>query len=210
MKKLKSFINKNLEIFNKGKFEEINREYLVEAINALNPIIKIQEKYKKYDNDTFFNELKDGMIAVYLDFELINTEKHGLDAKKSYDENIWLEVKQVSFTSKSWSATFNDTNEEKANAFKDIKTFLAVGVLGRMTELLFIVYGQNPEIGEYLEEKVIECHRERRRSTQTISVPKLIKEYNFKIKAIDVDVTHLKKIFRMKYSGEDWWSENIE
>ncbi|WP_260807188.1 hypothetical protein [Ureaplasma parvum] len=36
---------------------------------------------------------------------------------------------------------FNDTTLEKAKAFSDIKTFLAVGVWDKMTDLLFIVYG---------------------------------------------------------------------
>lgn len=204
-----SFKNENLAIFKKGKFELLNREFITESLDALRPIVKIQEKYNKYDNDTFFNELKDGMIGAFLDYGLINIEKHGLDAKKTNEEK-WLEVKQVSFSSKSWGATFNDTTLEKAEAFKDIKTELAVGVWKGMSNLLFIVYGQNSRIGEYLEQKVNECHTSRRRSTQTISVRKLVEDYGFKIKAIEREKEEVKSIFRMKYSGNDWWSDNIE
>lgn len=156
-----NFLNQQLNIFEKGNFKEIDRDFITETTNAIIPIMNIQTKYNKKDNDSFFNELKDGMIAIYLGFDLINTEKHGLDAKKS-DSNEFLEVKQVSFSSKSWSATFNDTTLEKAEAFKDVKTTLALGVWDGMADLLFIVYGKNPKIGDYLEQKVIECHQNKK------------------------------------------------
>lgn len=41
-------------------------------------------------------------------------------------------------------------------------------------------------MGLYLEQKVKECHNESRRSTQTIGVSKLIKEFDFKMKPIDL------------------------
>ena len=129
-----SWKNEKLSIFEKGNFKPLNREFITETINALSPIINIQKKYNKLDNDTFFNELKDSNIGAYLDYGLINTEKHGLDAKK-INEDKWLEVKQVSFSSKSWSATFNDTTLEKAEAFKDIKTLLAVGVWDGISDI---------------------------------------------------------------------------
>lgn len=62
-------------------------------------------------------------------FELVNTQKHGFDAKKSHHENIYLEVKQASLSAKSWRMTFNDTSEEKAEAFMDKKMFLALSVV---------------------------------------------------------------------------------
>ncbi len=87
----------------------------------------------------FLNELRDSMVALYLDYELINIQKHGLDAKRSSSDEF-LEIKQVSFQSKTWSATFNDTTLEKAKVFCDIKTTLAVGVWNNISNLLFIVY----------------------------------------------------------------------
>ncbi len=204
-----SWKNEKLSIFEKGNFKPLNREFITETINALSPIINIQKKYNKLDNDTFFNELKDSIIGAYLDYGLINTEKHGLDAKK-INEDKWLEVKQVSFSSQSWSATFNDTTLEKAEAFKDIKTLLAVGVWDGISDILFLVYGQNFNIGEYLENKVKECNLNSRRSTQTISILKLVKEYNFKIKPINKTRQEVIQLFRLKFNGEDWWSDNIE
>lgn len=203
-----SWKNENLPIFNKGKFEPLNREFITESVKALSPIIDIQKKYNKWDNDTFFNELKDSIIGAYLDYGLINTEKHGLDAKK-ISEDKWLEVKQVSFSSKSWAATFNDTTLEKAEAFKDIKTELAVGVWDGISDILFLVYGKNFLIGEYLEKK-IKNRKSSSRSTQTISISSLVKKYNFKIKPINKSRQQVIQFFRMKFSGEDWWSDNIE
>ncbi|RCT49213.1 hypothetical protein DTQ32_01675 [Ureaplasma parvum] len=75
---------------------------------------------------------------------------------------------------------FNDTSLEKAKAFSDIKTFLAVGVWDKMADLLFIVYGKKPEIGEYVTKKVCESKQASRRFTQTISVRKLVKIINLK------------------------------
>ncbi len=116
------FLNQSLDFFNKGCFEPIDRNFITESYQALKPIEKIQNKYNKHDNDSFFNELRDSMVALYLDYDLINTQKHGLDAKK-VQSNEFLEIKQVSFQSKTWSAAFNDTTLEKAKVFCDIKTF---------------------------------------------------------------------------------------
>lgn len=124
-----NFKNQSLAIFNKDHFEPINREFLTQTTSAIAPLLKIQEEFKKLDNDTFFNEYKDSLIASYLNFELVNTQKHGLDAKKSHHENIYLEVKQASLSAKSWGMTFNDTSEEKVEAFMDKKMFLALSVV---------------------------------------------------------------------------------
>ena len=67
-----------------------------------------------------------------------------------------------------------------------------------------MVYGQNFNIGEYLENKVKECNLNSRRSTQTISILKLVKEYNFKIKPINKTRQEVIQLFRLKFNGEDW------
>lgn len=200
------FKNQNLDIFHKGNYQSINREFISEANHAMQHLVVIQKKYQKLDNDSFFNELKDGMIGAYLDFDLINIEKHGLDAKSS-ERNEFLEVKQVSFGTETWGATFNDTTYEKAEAFEDVKMFLAVGVWAGLSELLFIVYGQNPLIGEYLREKVDYFKAGNSvRSTQTISIKNLVSLYGFKILSPTKTKKEVQNIFRLKYKGEDWWS----
>ncbi|EMG81591.1 hypothetical protein HMPREF1432_00040 [Helicobacter pylori GAMchJs114i] len=92
------FLNQSLGFFNKGRFEPIDRNFITESYQALKPIEEIQNKYNKHDNDSFLNELRDSMVALYLDYELINTQKHGLDAKRSSNDEF-LEIKQVSFQS---------------------------------------------------------------------------------------------------------------
>ena len=95
-----TFKNQDLSIFHKGNYQEINRNFILEANHAIQPLVAIQQKYGKLDNDTFFNELKDGMVGAYLGYDLVNTEKHGLDAKNA-EHNHFLEVKQASFSAKS-------------------------------------------------------------------------------------------------------------
>ncbi|GAA9984718.1 hypothetical protein VN0998_01940 [Helicobacter pylori] len=187
------FLNQSLGFFNKGHFEPIDRNFIAESYQALKPIEEIQNKYNKHDNDSFLNELRDSMVALYLDYELINIQKHGLDAKK-VQSNEFLEIKQVSFQSKTWSTTFNDTT----------KTTLAVGVWNNISNLLFIVYGKHPKIGLYLEQKVKECHNESRRSTQTIGISKLIREFDFKMKPIDLKEQELINLFNLKFGHFSW------
>lgn len=146
--------DRKLDLFEKGKFISIDRGFMCEGHNALLSISKVQEKYNKKDTDTFINELRDSIAGYTLGFELVNVEKHGFDCKLSKDKDIYLEVKSASFIAKSWQATFNDTTFEKADAFKDKKVYLALAVWEKASDLLFICYGQNIEIGNYLEEKV--------------------------------------------------------
>ncbi|GAA6891388.1 hypothetical protein HpHNI78_00570 [Helicobacter pylori] len=51
----------------------------------------------------------------------------------------------------------------------------------------------------YLEQKVKECHNESRRSTQTIGISKLIKEFDFKMKPIDLKEQELINLFNLKF-----------
>ncbi len=62
------FLNQSLGFFNKGHFESIDRNFIAESYQALKPIEEIQNKYNKHDNDSFLNELRDSMVALYLDY----------------------------------------------------------------------------------------------------------------------------------------------
>ncbi|WP_121021602.1 hypothetical protein [Helicobacter vulpis] len=172
-----------LSLYDKGCFGRIDLNFVSQGIEALCRIAQVQRRYHKLDSDSLLNELRDSMVALHLGYDCINTDKHGLDARKSQSVEF-LEIKQVSFSSQSWSATFNDTTLEKAQVFKDPRTTLAVGVWESIADLLFIVYGQHRNIGDYLERKFIECKQAQRRSTQTLSLSKLLKEYGFYIKPI--------------------------
>ncbi len=172
--------DQDLNIFHKGNYVPINNDFLTEAVKAMQPLYSLQAKYNRHDTDTFINEVRDSLISRYLGFDLVNQNKHGLDAKKTSSEE-YLEVKQASFSAGSWGGTFNDTNLEKAEAFKDKKTYLAVAIWDGLTELLAIVYGQNREIGEHLEVAVRRVANSSTRSTQSISVGSLVKKYGFVI-----------------------------
>jgi hypothetical protein len=164
-------------IFNKGNFEPIKEDFQSEGKTSLRHLSLFQEKFNTFDTDTTINAIRDSIIASYLGYDLINTEKHGFDAKKS-KTGEFLEIKQCSITSGSWGGTWNDTNEEKAKAFGDPRVFTAVGVWRSAADLEFIVYGQNQKMGEYLYQKVI-SRKSGSRSTQSISIQKLIKDWGF-------------------------------
>ncbi|RUM55826.1 MAG: hypothetical protein DSY40_03325 [Nautilia sp.] len=147
---------------------------------ALEELTKFQEEFKIYDTDTTINEIRDSIVANYLGFDLLNFDKHGFDAKNS-KKNIFLEVKQCSIFSKRLGGTWNDTNEEKAKAFSDDRVYTAVGVWKGASDLQFIVFGQNKKLGEYLLERVKAVSNSSTRSTQSISIQKMIKEYGFDV-----------------------------
>ena len=172
-------------LYTKGNFEPINDAFIRDSYSALQKISDVQAQYNKNDMDTLLNELHDSIVGSYLGFRLVNTEKHGFDCKLDKDRGIYLESKVASLHSRSWSATFNDTTEEKAESFKDDKVFLALSIWDNAAKVCCIAYGQHPDIGEYLLEGV--RHHQQGltvRSTQTISFKKLIFEYKFKILSI--------------------------
>ncbi len=164
-------------IFTKGNFEPIHSEFKNEGIRSLDMLSDFQEKFKMFDTDTTINAIRDTIIADYLNYDLVNSDKHGFDAKKS-KTGEFLEVKNCSVSSTGWGGTWNDTNEEKALAFGDKRVFTAVAIWRGASDLEFIVYGQNKKMGEYLHSKVIN-RKSGSRSTQSISIQKLIKEWGF-------------------------------
>ena len=168
-----------MDIFEKGNFQPLPTGFLAKGRAALEALSSFQTEFEIYDTDTTINAIRDGIIANYLDYDLLNMDKHGFDAKKS-DKNEFLEVKQCSFSSKSWGGTWNDTNEEKAHAFSDERLFTVVAMWQGATDLAFMVYGQNPALGEHLHRLVVN-RKEGSRSTQSVSVQSLIKDFGFSV-----------------------------
>ena len=168
-----------MTIFEKGNYKSVPNEFRTFGISSLEGLSEFQEKYKIFDTDTTVNAIRDAIVANYLNFELLNFDKHGFDAKKINVEHF-LEVKQCSLSSESWGGTWNDTNEEKALAFSDIRLFTVVAVWKGASDLQFMVYGQNPALGEYLHSLVVN-RTPGSRSTQSISIQKLIKDFGFSI-----------------------------
>jgi hypothetical protein len=161
-------------IFTKGNFQPVKSQFKEEGIRSLNMLSEFQEKFEMFDTDTTINAIRDTIIADFLSYDLVNTDKHGFDAKKS-KTGEFLEVKNCSVSSQTWGGTWNDTNEEKAIAFGDKRVFTAVAIWRGASDLEFIVYGQHAKLGEYLFSKVT-TRKEGSRSTQSISIQKLIKE----------------------------------
>lgn len=169
-----------MDIFLKGDYQPIPVEFSNKGIVALNELTEFQKEFDSYDTDTTINEIRDSIVAMHLGYDLLNFNKHGFDAKSS-EHGTFLEVKQCSISSQSLGGTWNDTNEEKAMAFSDARLFTAVGVWKGASDLYFMVYGQNPALGEYLLERVRAVANTSTRSTQSISVSKMIKDYGFKV-----------------------------
>lgn len=189
----------HLDLFDKWNFQPIDNNFMVEWHEVLQEVQKVQEKYNKWDTDTFINELRDSIAWYTLWYKLVNIEKHWFDCKKDYNVDCFLEVKSASFVAKDWQATFNDTTLEKANAFKDKKVFLALAVWKDASDLLFICYGQNPEIWNFLEEKVKWFKAGNTvRSTQSLSVSKLVFDYWLKIIAVNKTKKEVKSLLQMK------------
>jgi len=167
-----------MNIFEKGDYKTVSHIFRTKGLFALKELTKFQKEFNIWDTDTTINEIRDSIVAHYLGFDLLNFDKHGFDAKSSKTGNF-LEVKQCSIFSKSLSGTWNDTNEEKAKAFMDKRVYTAVGVWKGASDLQFIVFGQSKKLGEYLLKRVKAVANTSTRSTQTIPIQKMIKEYGF-------------------------------
>jgi len=194
--------NEKLGVFGKGNFQKIDNNFMVEGQSVLQEVELVQEKFAKPDTDTFINELRDSIAGHALGFKLVNLDKHGFDCKLSKDREIYLEVKSASFGAGSWGATFNDTTLEKASAFKDEKLYLALAVWRNASDLLFICFGQNEAIGDYLESKVRHFkERNTVRSTQSIGLSRLVFEFGFKIYTVTKSKKDLLELLRLKSSA---------
>jgi hypothetical protein len=167
-----------LTIFEKGNFLPVSNEFKLEGITALQSLSGFQEKFQSFDTDTTINSIRDTIIASYLGYDLVNTQKHGFDAKKS-KTGEFLEIKQCSIVAGRWGGTWNDTSEDKAKAFYDKRVWTAIGIWKGAANLEFIIYGQNPKLGEYLLEKVINCKAEN--SKIQIEITEFIKQWSFHI-----------------------------
>lgn len=187
------------DLLHKGTFVPINNEFMIEGTEVLQQLSDVQNKYDKNDTDTFINELRDSIVGYKLGYELVNIEKHGFDCKKSNTEDLYLEVKQASFHSKTWQATFNDTTYEKADVFKSDQLHLSLAVWNNASDLLFICYGKNSQIGDFLTERIDHFKAGNTvRSTQSITLTSLIFTYGFKIISISKSREQLLELLRTK------------
>ncbi len=174
-----------MNIFDKGNYQPVSSDFRTLGYESLQSISQFQEKFEIFDTDTTINSIRDSIVANYLNYDLLNQAKHGFDAKCSITNN-YLEIKQCSISSKRWGGTWNDTNIEKAQAFSDPRLYTAVAIWKGASDLQFMVYGQNPSVGQYLLERVQsiitkEDKTKVKRSTQNIAIDDLLNKSNFSI-----------------------------
>ena len=187
-------------LMEKGNYQPINHDFMTEGVLALRGLAAVQRKYSKGDIDNFLNELHDSMVGHYLGFQYVNIEKHGFDCKYNLRTPVFLESKVASFSASTWNATFNDTTLEKAQAFKENNLWLALSVWQNAADLLFICYGRHRGIGEYLEGRVrafLDGHGGVR-STQSISLGKLMQDYAFRILSISMPPDDIVALLTLK------------
>lgn len=176
-----------MDIFEKGNYLPVPADFRTLGIVSLKELSIFQEKYEMYDTDTTINTIRDAIVANYLNFDLLNFDKHGFDAKKS-SKDQFLEVKQCSISSKSLGGTWNDTSEDKARAFSDDRLFTVVAVWKGASDLQFMVYGQCEDLGEHLLERV----QNKKIGAIFIDILTLVKVFNFKIIcSIDKSISYL-------------------
>ncbi|MDR0803737.1 MAG: hypothetical protein LBO08_01435 [Rickettsiales bacterium] len=200
-----------MKLLDKGNFQKIDEVFLSRSLDVFQSLTKIQTEYDKLDTDTFINEVRDSIAAKYLNYTHVNTEKHGFDARRASKSGFdYLEVKTASFDARSWQATFNDTNLEKADVFKQDNIYLALSVWRAASELLFIVYGRNKEIGKFLEDKVKWFKAGNTvRSTQSISISDLVLKYGLKIYAVNKSVDEIYDLLQLRGGCNKIQKENI-
>jgi hypothetical protein len=181
-----------------GKFERINENFLNETFDVFELLEGIQKKYGKTDNDTVINEVRDAKVAQVLGYNNINIDKHGWDAKADTEE--FLEVKQASISSHSIGATFNDTTIEKTEEISKGNVTIALAVWSSLKDLLFVVYGKNAAIGEYLKQKIIQSKANNaiRPGTQSITMKDLIVKFGFKVRPVNMNKEEISEVLFSK------------
>ncbi len=77
-----------MNIFEKGNYQEVLSSFRIKGLLALEELRKFQEEFNSYDTDTTINEIRDSIVGNYLGYDLLNTEKHGFDAKNLKRESF--------------------------------------------------------------------------------------------------------------------------
>lgn len=167
-----------MNILTKGTWIKIKKEFVYDCIPVLEKIKWFQKKYNLEDVDTVINAVRDVTIGNYIKADELNIEKHGLDVKF---KNKFVEVKQAVIINKrdkvrEPTATFNDTSLEKCEAFRSNNIFIVLAIWESAADLLAMTFGKTKYFAGYLEDR-IKNRKQESRSTQSISLYKLLSEY---------------------------------
>lgn len=183
-----------------GVYVKIDDKMLEECYSSLSVVSNIQKKYKKFDSDSFLTEIRDSIVSKYLGFNKVNINKFGWDSSND-NEDSFLEVKQSSAYSSQIDGVFNDTTIEKAEELSSGKVTIAIGVWGSLNDLMFIVHGNNPDIGLFIKNRIIkslENGKSKRPGTVHISIKKLITTYNFTVMPISSTKEEVEQFLKDK------------
>lgn len=123
---------------------------------------------------------RDRVAILGLGFEGCNVKTTGWDGQRSSDD-LYIESKTVSCTSKVYNITCEDTSRRKACKFGVGNVAIALTVFGYDLLPMFSVVGNNPEIWQELFNKSEKKRKAGKRENVTISMNNLIKKYDFKI-----------------------------
>lgn len=183
---MKEFIDQDLDFFVRGEFREAN-ELPLEAVKIITEeIVDIQEQLGLQMN-SLMTMYRDGRTGKALGFNLVNYKPNGIDCKHE-DKELFLEVKSV-----DWNEDYGlrsiisitNTNMDKAAAFCDRKLFLGVSVWSDANDLMFIIVGQNRELGEEVKKKLQEQLKTGKSACVRPTLYRLIHTYGFKVIAVN-------------------------
>ena len=187
-----------ISLLDKWRFEPIDEQFITVSLDVFQWVSKIQKEYSKWDTDTFMNEVRDSIAAKFLNFTHVNIDKHWFDARRfNWTNYDYLEVKTASFNADTWWATFNDTNQDKADAFKEDNVYLCLSLRKYASDPVFFAFWKNGKIWEFLENRMLN-RPNWTRSTQSISLQNLVLEYWFFIYSVNKDIEDLFNILQMK------------
>ena len=187
------------DLFDLSGFSLLTEEQVESDKKCLNTISEHLSNRGTQDVDRGVNEMRDGLAGHLIYFKYVNNLKNGFDCANAKGE--MLEVKSINICAKDWGATFNDTTEEKALSFKSEDVYLQAPVWINASKISFFLIGNNPEVGDYLLERVKKYNAKRSsiRCTQTLSVTKLYKDFGFKIVAVDETKEQVVNRLKEKY-----------
>jgi hypothetical protein len=186
--------DQNLELFNNGDFKPVDELPMDEISDCMTRLAALQEKCGKFDMNSFLNMYHDGMTGKILGFDRVNVGKHGIDCKSAAP--LYLEVKSIGWNGGPMNklfAAFNDIGQDKVDVMKDKKAWLACGIWFNINDLGFILFGQNKEIGDLLEKKMLE-NKAGQRCCALIPLTSLITKYGFKIIAVSKSKEEIKDL----------------
>lgn len=166
---------------------EMDAEFMKRFAVVMQQTTQLMNDYGFTDTDRFMNEANDTLLASWLGPFVGNHSKHGDDAIL-YDQmgNMCPLESKVSSVYETRaetenhekprvpSATFNDTTEDKIEAFRQVPSYVGLGVRRNMGDFEFIVVVPSNKIADAIDELHQKQVKAERRSHQTFEMGRLL------------------------------------